>query len=411
MTDAATVAPATPVTKSPIGKVIVRRTGIAVLLIVLILLPSVVLFVITKQPAATYASMGVIIGAFALLAGGRRVAIITTIVVSLLAPLSIVAGLSPFTAAALMAIMTLTVGRLSIFGLHRATMLVPIFMAWPILTPIPWLPRADLDRVNELLTKDGLSLAKALTEMHPSTGSTSSGSSSSGVATFLQHQRFDNTYLMWVALFFFVGTILPVIVLPLVMRRMKAPELAPHPRSEAVPYTIIITVLTAAATYYCLDRELVGGSFLIATILVLTQVGNDIAWKVTIERVLGTFGGVALLVGITKLVGKVSYTDVLGVPMPLGYYGIGMVFGAFAIIAKFSPRQWIYYILITPTAALLNAFTAAQVTKFGDQRFVDNAVGAALVIIATLVTVGAGRLMKGHVAIAPAADVPDASPA
>ena len=409
-----TTAPATPPAKPPLGKVIIRRVVIAVVLLLLMLVPSAVLFIITKQPAATYSSMGALIGAFALLAGGRRIAIITAIVLALLAPIAIVSGLSPVTGAALMAIMTLTVGRLSIFGLHRATMMVPIFMAWPILTPIPWIPTGDLDRVNDLLTKHGLNLAQALNEMHTTAGSTSSGSSgaSSGVSTFLQHQRFDNTYLLWVALFFFVGAIIPVIVLPLAMRKMKKPQLAPHSRSEAVPYTIIITVLATAATYYCLDHpKLVGGSFLIATILVLTQIGNDIAWKITIERVLGTFGGVALLAGITKVVGTASYTSVLGVPMPMGYYGIGILFGAFAIIAKFSPRQWIYYILITPTAALLNAFTTAQATSFGDQRLADNAVGAALVIVATFVTLGAGRLMKGRVTIAPAIDVPDASPA
>lgn len=97
--------------------------------------------------------------------------------------------------------------------------------------------------------------------------------------------------------------------------------------------------------------------------------------------------------------------------MPMQYYAIGILFGAFAIIAKFSPRQWIYFILITPTTALLNGFTTAQATKFGDQRLVDNAVGAALVVIAMLVTIGAGRLMKGRVDVAPAMDVPDASPA
>lgn len=417
MTTATTSTPATPPAKPPLGKVIVRRAAIAVVLLLLMLVPSAVLFIITKQPAATYSSMGAIIGAFALLAGGRRIAIITAVVLSLLAPISIVAGLSPFAGAALMAIMTLTVGRLSIFGLHRATMMVPIFMAWLLLTPIPWIPTGDLDSVNDLLMKHGLNLAQALNEMHSSTSAASSASSgssgaSSGVTTFLQHQRFDNTYLMWVALFFFIGTIIPVIVLPLAMRKMKKPELAIHTRSEAVPYTIIITVLAAAATYYCLDHsKLVGGSFLIATILVLTQIGNEIAWKITIERVLGTFGGVLVLMGITTVVGTASYTSVLGVPMPMGYYGIGLVFGAFAIMAKFSPRQWIYYILITPTAALLNAFTTAQATSFGDQRLVDNAVGAALVIIATVVTLVAGRLMKGRVTIEPALNIPGASPA
>jgi hypothetical protein len=404
----------TPSVKPPLGKVILRRTAIAVALLLLMLVPSAVLFAITKQPAATYASMGVLIGTFALLAGGRRIAIITAVVVSLLAPLAIVSGLSPFTGAALMAIMTLAVGRLSIFGLNRATMLVPIFLAWPILTPVPWIPSGDLDRVNELLTKHGLSLAQALNDLHSNAGSASSSSSgaSSTVTTFMQNQRFDNTYLTWVAFFFFVGTIIPVIVIPLLMRKMKKPELDAHSRSEAIPYTIIITVLTAAATYYCLDHpKMVGGAFIIATILVLTQVGNDIAWKITIERVAGTFAGLFLLLGITTVVGAASYTSVFGIPMPMKYYVIGVVLGAFAIIAKFSPRQWIYYIFITPTAALLNAFTTSQATSFGDQRVIDNAVGAALVIIATLVTLAAGRIMKGRITIAPPMDLSDASPA
>lgn len=410
MTTATSTLPA----RSPLGKVILRRSAIAVMLLLMMLVPSVVLFIITKQPSATYASMGALIGVFAFIAGGRRIAIITTIVVSLLAPISIVSGLSPLTGAALMAIMTLTVGRLSIFGLNRATMLVPIFLAWPILTPVPWIPSGDLDRVNEMLTKHGLSLTQAISDLHSSAGGagSSSSGSSSAITTFLQHQRFDNGYLAWVALFFFVGAILPVIVLPLAMRNRKQPKLAPHSRSEAVPYTVIITVLASAATYYFLDHpKVVGGAFLIATILVLTQVGNDIAWKITIERVLGTFAGLFVLLGITKVVGAASYTSVLGVPMPMKYYAIGVLLGAFAVMAKFSPRQWIYYVLITPTAALLNAFTVSQATNFGDQRVIDNAVGAGLVIIATLVTIGAGRVMKGRVTLAPPMDVPDASPA
>lgn len=414
MTTGTTGSSETPAAKPPLGKVIARRATIAVAAVLLMLIPSVVLFTITKQPSATYASMGVLIGAFALLAGGRRIAIITSIVVALLAPLSIVAGLSPFTGAALMAIMTLTVGRLSIFGLNRATMLVPIFLAWPILSPVPWIPSGDRERIHELLTKHGVSLVQALNDLHSSPASASSGSSgsSSAVTTFLQHQRFDNTYLAWVSLFFFVGAMFPVVVLPLVMRKMKKPKLAPHTRSEAVPYTIIITVLAAAGTYYFLDHpKVLGGAFLIATILVLTQVGNDIAWKLTIERVLGTFGGLALLLGVTKIVGNATYTSVLGIPMPMQYYAIGVVLGAFAVIAKFSPRAWIYYILITPTAALLNAYTSAQATNFGDQRVIDNAVGAALVILATLVTIAAGRVMKGHATVDPPAGVLDASPA
>lgn len=402
--------PATPTTtaKPPLPKVLARRTAIALALMALILVPSMVLFVITKQPSATYAAMGTMIGAFAVIAGGVRMGVVTSIVTALLAPIVIVAGLSPLTGAAVMALMALTVGRLAIFGLHRAVMLVPIFLAWPMLTPVPWIPTADLDRVNELLTRFGYSLAEALDQVQPgsSGGGGSSTAASSAVTSALIHQRVDTTYLTWIAVFFFVGAIVPVLILPFLLRKVHLPAPAPHPRSEAVPYTIIITVLTAVATYWFLDHpKQIAGSFFIATILVLTQVGSDIKWRITIERVLGTFGGLALLLGLTAAIGKESYTEVMGIPMPMTFYAFGVAFGVAAIIAKFSPRQWIYYILITPTAALLNAFTTSQASDVGKQRLVDNLAGATLVIVATLITIVAGRYMEKH----PAAGAPSAT--
>jgi hypothetical protein len=383
-----------PAVKPPFRKVLVRRVLIALVLMLFILFPSVLLFMITKQPSATYASMGAMIGIFALLAGNRHLAVITAIVVSLLAPISIVAGLSPVTGAALMALMTIIVGRLSLFGLQRAVMLVPIFLAWPMLEPMPWITSADFSKINEVLSTSGGSMAQALNTIQSGSGSSSSGSVPESVTNAMIHLRFDSTYLAWVAVFFFVGAIIPVLVLPFAMRKMKMPKPVPHPRSEALPYTIVITVIASVATYFYLDHpKVIGGAFLIATILVLVQVGNDMEWKITIERVLGTIGGMAVLVGVVAIVGRASYAVVMGVPLPMTYYGIGLVFGALAIIAKFSPRQWIYYILITPTAALLNAFTTSQAAEFGEQRVIDNVVGAALVVIAALFTLVASRYM------------------
>ena len=400
-----------PAVKPPFRKVLVRRVLIALVLMLFILLPSVLLFMITKQPSATYASMGAMIGIFALLAGNRHLAVITTIVVSLLAPISIVAGLSPVTGAALMALMTLIVGRLSLFGLQRAVMLVPIFLAWPMLEPMPWITSADFTKINEVLAKSGGSMAQALNTVQSGSASSSSGSVPESVTNAMIHLRFDSTYLAWVAVFFFVGAIIPVIVLPFAMRKMKMPKPVPHPRSEALPYTIVITVIASVATYFYLDHpKVIGGAFLIATILVLVQVGNDMEWKITIERVLGTFGGMAVLVGLVAIVGSASYVVVMGVPLPMAYYGIGLVFGALAIIAKFSPRQWIYYVLITPTAALLNAFTTSQAAEFGKQRVIDNVVGAGLVVIAALVTLIASRYMDRNTPAATSADESVASP-
>lgn len=393
MTDTAT--PAAPPAPPALA---VRRTVLALAATALLVVPSAVLFVATRQPAATYAAMGTLIGAMAVLAGGLRIGVLTSVAVGLLAPLSVVAGLSPVTGAALMALMTLIVGRLSTFGLHRSVMLVPMLLAWPMLSPVPWLPTAALTRINDLLGRFDLSLADALDRATARAGSRSPGSAPSALSDALLRQRIDSTYLAWIALFFFVGSILPVVLLPLIRRRSTSGNggrtPTSHPRSETVPYTVTITVLSAAATFYFLEHpKLTSGSFLIATILVLTQVGNDVQWRLTVQRVLGTVGGVGLLAAVMALVGTVTYTEVRGVPVPLGLYGLGVAFGVVAIIAKFSPRQWIYYALITPAAALLNAYTTAQAGDLGRQRLVDNLVGAALVVAAALVTLVAGRIM------------------
>ena len=59
---------------------------IALAAMVLLLVPTVVLFVITKQPSATYAMMGTIVGIFAVMFGGVRIGATTAVVLALLAP-------------------------------------------------------------------------------------------------------------------------------------------------------------------------------------------------------------------------------------------------------------------------------------------------------------------------------------
>ena len=90
------------------------------------------------------------------------------------------------------------VGRLSRFGLHKATMLVPIMVAWPIISPPFWGPQEVVDRTN-------------------------------------------TTYLGWMAAVFLVGTLFPVIVIPLLMRKRTPPKLLTYTRREAIPYTATIT--------------------------------------------------------------------------------------------------------------------------------------------------------------------------
>ena len=397
------------------GKVIVRRVVITLALLVLMLVPMVVLLVITRQPAATYAAMASMIGIFAVLAGSPRMGAITVGVTALLAPVAIVAGLTPFTGAVVMALMALVVGRLTIFGLHRAVILVPIFLAWLILTPVPWLPLDKLDRINGLLAERGTSLADVLDRIHPHAQSQmADGPLARIMGHALMEQRLDQTYLIWVAVIFLVGGLIPVVVLPFALRRFPLPKAAPvtHSRREAVPYTITIAVLTGVATYWCLDHpKMTAGSFLIATILVLTQVGGEIKWRLTVERVAGTLVGAVAFALVAGAVGGTTYTEVLGMPFPLQLYAVGLAFGALAILAKFSPRLWIYYVLIVPAAAALNAFSFDQAANFGEQRLVDNVVGAVLVTAAALITLGASRLEGRRGADGSPPLPPDASPA
>ena len=393
------------VTKPTFAKALLRRGVVAVALIGLMLIPAIILMAITRQPSATYAAMGGLIGAIAVVAGGRRIGVVTSFVLGLLAPIAIITGLSPITGAAVMAIMTLAVGRMSRYGLHRAVFLVPAMLAWPILSPIPWIPKGDLAKLDALLAKPGASLSGIVGHLH---ASATSGHTGHSLQEILIQQRMDTTYLTWVALFFFIGAIIPTLLLPLVLHRAHAPTLTPHSRREAMPYTITITVLTAVATYYFLDHpKQAAGAFMIATILVLTQVGMDIEWSVTIQRVLGTLGGLFLTFGVMALIGANSFTQVFGMPFPLKLYIVGIVFGMAAIMLKFNSKQWPYYLLMTPTTALLNAYTTSQVISLGRQRVTDNLVGALLVIAAGLITVGTNRFLKQpadeHAVVAPPA--------
>ena len=395
--------------KPPFTKVLLKRIMIGISLIAILLVPFVILMGVTKQPAATYSAMGAIIGAVAVMVGGLRIGVLTTVVVALLAPIAIVAGLTPVTGAALMAVLTLVVGRMSRYGLQRAAMLVPIFLAWPILSPIPWIPSALLHKLDHLLSK-GISLSELIAHKQHSTSTSTAATSQSMIDMHL-----NQTYLVWVALFFFIGSIIAVVAVHLALRNSPSRPPITHSRSEAMPYTVTITLLATAATYYFLEHpKQPGGAFMIAAILVLAQVGTEIEWKLTIERVLGTLGGIVLLVAIMAILGGSSYVDLFGIPFPANLYLVGIVFGTAAVIAKFSPRYWIYFVLITPATALLNAYTTSQVAQFGRARLIDNLVGAGLVVLAALITLGASHLTKGSDAtpadVAPAAPSPAESP-
>ncbi len=317
-----------------------RRVILTLAIVVLTVVPALVMLVVTYvgtgqvQAAATWASIPAIVGIFAAATGGRRFAIITAICMGFLAPLAIVAGASPVSGAALMALLCMALGRLARLGLHRSALLVPVMLAWPLIDPPVW----------------------------------------SGATTV---NRDDTAYLLWMAVIFFVGALIPAIVVPLLMRKRKAPALQPHERHEAVVYTVIITVLVTVSTYVVLDvPRFYGGAFLIAAILVLAPIGGAQTLRPTLLRVAGT------LLGSVFLVLVVSQVDSLAL-----IYLIGLVFIVIALIARLGRHGWLYYVFMVPATASLNATTLAQVGQLGEQRIGDNIIGGALVLGATALAI------------------------
>ncbi len=333
-----------------------RRLVLTALIVVMTLAPSVVMLVVTYvgtgevQGAATWASIPAIVGISAVVSGGRRFAVITAIVMGFLGPLSIVAGSSPVSGAALMALLCMVVGRMARFGLHRSALLVPVMVAWPLIDPPTWAGATTVDRT-------------------------------------------ETAYLLWMAVIFFVGAIIPALVVPLLMRKRKAPTLTEHPQGEAVVYTVMITVLVTVSTFVVLDSAtFYGGAFLIATILVLAPIGRAHTLRPTVLRVAGTLLGSVFLVLVVSRVSSLALI-----------YLIGLVFIVVALIARMGPRGWIYYVFMVPATACLNATTLTQVGQLGEQRIVDNVVGGALVLVATALTIGYSS-WAGRRGLAEAAD-------
>ncbi len=326
-----------------------RRLTLVAAVVMLTLLPALVMVLIAwaatgkAQGAATWASIPAIVGIAAALSAGRRYAIVVAMVMGFLAPVAIVAGISPVSGAALMAILCMTVGRLSRFGLQKSGLLVPVMLSWALIDPPAWNGAAAVNRL-------------------------------------------DNTYLLWMALIFFIGGLIPALLVPMLMRRRATPGHITHTQGEAVTYTVMITTLVTVSTYYVLDNpKMIGGAFLIAVIMVMAPIGTAQTISPTIFRLLGTIAGSLLVIAL------VSHVHSLGL-----VYLIGLVFLLIAVYARLSGQAWVYYVFMVPATACLNATTLNQVGELGKQRVIDNVVGGIAVIIATVLAIGYSHLAAGR---------------
>ncbi len=336
----------TPAAKAlSMKKALVLALGIVAITVAPALIMLAVTYVATGQvqAAATWASLPAIAGIAATALGGRRFAVIAAIVSGMLAPLCIVSGISPVSGAALMGLMAITVGRLSRFGLQKSAVLYPVMMSWAVIDPPVWGDQPTVDRL-------------------------------------------DQNYQLWMVAIFFVGAVVPALVLPLLMRKRHAPPLQAYSRSDAVPYTVTITVLVTVATFVVLDNQrLYAGAFLIAAILILAPIGNAETLRPTIIRILGTLAG---SVFVLLIAAKADSLVII--------YLFGVAFIVIALVARFAGHAWLYYVFMMPATASLNATTLTQVGQLGEQRLIDNVVGGLLVLLAAAATIGYSNWATRH---------------
>lgn len=325
------------------------RVKLVALIVAITLIPAVVMLVVTAvalgqpQGAATWASLPAIAGLAAVVAGGRRFAVIVAFVMAFLAPVTIVAGSSPVSGAALLALLAMTVGRLSRFGLHRSASMVPVMLAWPLINPPTWSGQIVVDRD-------------------------------------------DTVYLLWMAGIFFVGAIFPAIVVPLLLRKRTRPQPQTHTREDALVYTVMITVLVTVSAFYVLDHpEMYGGAFLIAAIFMLAPIGGAQTLRPTLVRIAGTVAGSVFVLAI------LSQVDSL-----LGVYLVGLVCIVIALMARFGPHGWLYFVFMLPATACLNSTTVEQVGQLSRQRVIDNAVGGVLILLASALAIAYSNWATKH---------------
>jgi len=242
----------------------------------------------------------------------------------------------PVAGAGLMAVMCGGVGVSAAWGLHRGMMLIPLFLACVMIAPPVW------------------------------------GS--------VPVDRNATDYLVWAMVIWGGGALWAALVFPLLLRKMKPVPREPNTRGDTIVYTTIITVLCTLSTLAVLIwRPGSNGAWLIVTLLVITEVGHVDTLKRTTSRVVGTVVGVAVAAVVASL--TTNQTALIG---------IGLVLMVIGLVIRIGPRYWLYMAFMTPAIVLFSSTSGAGVEITDAQRLLDTLVGAALVLLASAITVWCG---------------------
>ncbi len=270
-----------------------------VLLLAIATLPPLLLTGLAFDPAlAGVTFFGIMVGLITALMSGSKVATTSALIITLLGPVAVVAGLVPAAGAALMALACIGVGITAGWGVHKGTAMVLLGLSYLMVDP-PGATAAD---------------------------------------------RLDNAYIATVLVALALGAFWPALIVPRMLKGHTLARPERNSRADTIEYLSVITTTCTLATWGVLTwAPESNASWLLLTLIVVVQVGPQATVSKTVQRVGGTvLGGAAAAAVVT--VGPPNSVLVV----------LGLVALALALWTVTGSRYWLYSSFLTAAIVLLS---------------------------------------------------------
>ena len=164
-----------------------------------------------------------------------------------------------------------------------------------------------------------------------------------------------------------------------------------HSQHEAAASILMITVLVTASRFQVLENpRCFDGALRMAAAFSLAPLGTAQTLPPTLLHIWGTLMGSVLVIAVVAQVDSIVAT-----------YRIGVVIISIALLSRLGKHGWVYYVFMVTATASLNVTSLGQVGQLGTQRVVDNQIGGAPVLLASMHTIGDSHWASKHVRIPP----------
>jgi hypothetical protein len=273
---------------------------------------------------------GLLVGLLVALMAGQKLAFTAALLITLLGPVAVVAGLVPTAGAALMALACIGVGITAGWGVHKGMSMILLGLSYLLVDP-------------------------------PTVGATTA-------------ERLDSGYIAAVLLALTIGAFWPAVIVPFLLRTRSLPKRPRNTRADTMEYTAVITVTCALATWGVLTwAPASNASWLLMTLIVVVQVGPQATMSRTLQRVGGTVLGGAVAAGLVAVM-----------PTGPGLVIAGLLALTLAVFTATGPRYWLYSFFLTPAIVLLSG--ADDPTAVDSARVGYTVLGGAMALIAILLS-------------------------